>query len=142
MRIFFYTLFCAAGLLFSCSGSTGNNSSGNTTNAADTGKSVIVFTEYEHHFGKVEEGKKVNCTFFFENTGTGNLVIQSAITTCGCTASKYDRKPIAPGKGGEIEVEFDTSGRNGIQTKTITVKSNASVPTVILKITADVATKS
>jgi len=37
-------------------------------------------------------------------------------------------------------VVFDTSGRNGMQTKTITVKSNASKPVVLIKITAEVIT--
>ena len=138
MKGVFYTLICTVALLAACSGRTANNSGGNADNPADTGKSVITFNEYEHSFGKVKEGKKVSHTFLFENTGTGDLVIQAAMTTCGCTVSKYDRKPIAPGKGGKIEVEFDTSGRNGLQTKTVTVRSNASVPAVILKITADV----
>jgi hypothetical protein len=104
----------------------------------DTGMAVLVFKEYEHSFGKVEEGEKIAYVFNFENKGTGDLIIISAITTCGCTVPKYNRKPIPPGKEGKLEVVFDTSGRNGIQTKTITVRSNASVPVVILKITADV----
>jgi hypothetical protein len=124
-------------LLAACKSGTGNNNSG-TDMASDTGKAVIVFREYEHSFGKVEEGGKIAYIFNFDNKGTGNLVIQSAITTCGCTVSKYDRKPIAPGKTGKLEVVFDTSGRDGLQTKTITVKSNATVPAVILKITAEV----
>jgi len=119
------------------SSGTGTNNSGLQKN--DTGKAVIVFKEYEHAFGKVAEGEKIGCVFNFENKGTAGLVIMSAITTCGCTVSKYSRKPVAPGKEGKLEVVFDTSGRNGMQTKTITVKSNATVPVIILKITADVA---
>ena len=41
---------------------------------------------------------------------------------------------------GNLEVVFDTSGRSGMQTKTITVKSNAQTPVVLLKITAEVVT--
>jgi len=100
-----------------------------------------VFKEYEHSFGKVEEGEKVGYIFRFENQGTGNLVIQNAITSCGCTVPKYDRKPISPGRSGNLEVIFDTSGRSGLQAKTITVKSNATVPVILLKITADVQLK-
>ena len=94
----------------------------------------------KHDFGKVAEGEKVSYTFTFDNKGTGNLVIASATTTCGCTVPKYDTKPIPPGANGSLEVVFDTSGRNGMQTKTITVKSNASTPVVLLKITAEVVT--
>jgi hypothetical protein len=126
-------------ILVSCCGNRTQNTDAYSVNSlTDTGKAVLIFREYEHSFGKVEEGEKIGYVFSFENQGTGNLVIQNAITTCGCTVSKYDRKPIAPGKSGKIEVVFDTSGRNGPQTKTITVKSNATVPAVILKITAEV----
>jgi hypothetical protein len=104
----------------------------------DTGTAIISFREYEHNFGKVSEGEKIAYTFTLENKGTANLVLTAATTTCGCTVSKYDTKPIAPGKTGNIEVIFDTSDRDGMQTKTITVKSNASVPVVLLKITAEV----
>ncbi len=47
-------------------------------------------------------------------------------------------KPVSSGESGNLEVIFDTSGRNGMQTKTITVKSNAKTPVVLLKITAEV----
>jgi len=136
MKIFFFTFFFAACL--SCSGPARNNFGHNTNSFADTAKAVITFNEYEHNFGKVEEGKKVRCTFTFENKGSGSLVIQSATTTCGCTVPKYDRRPIAPGKRGKIEVEFDTSDRSGMQAKTITIQSNATVSVVILRITAEV----
>jgi hypothetical protein len=103
-----------------------------------TGTAEISFREYEHDFGKVAEGEKIAYVFTFENKGTSDLVIYSATTTCGCTVPKYSVKPIGPGGSGNMEVEFDTSGRNSMQTKTITVKSNASKPIVLLKITADV----
>jgi hypothetical protein len=142
MKATFYTLFLAAILLTSCSGRAGNKAARNAGNLADsTATAVIVFKEYEHHFGTVKEGDKLSYTFSFDNKGTGSLVILDAITTCGCTVPKYDRKPIPSGKGGKLEVKFDTSGRDGMQTKTITVRSNATVPAVILKITADVVKK-
>lgn len=113
-----------------------NNASG--VLSSDTGRAVLVFTDYEHHFGKVAEGEKISYQFLFENKGTGPLVINSVSTTCGCTVPKYNTKPVKPGENGSIEVVFDTSGRNGLQTKTITVNSNASVPVILLKITAEV----
>jgi hypothetical protein len=130
-----FLIILVAGLS-ACSGRTGSKN-GNTV-TSDTGKAVITFREYEHLFGKVREGEKVGCIFTFENTGTSNLVILAATTTCGCTVPEYDRKPVSPGETGELEVIFDTSGRNGIQSKIITVRSNASNPVVMLKITAEV----
>ena len=123
-----------------CVNGTGKNSANSTAKADTLGKSEIIFREYQHDFGKVAEGEKVSCTFTFDNKGTENLIISSATTTCGCTVSKYDKKPIPPGASGNLDVVFDTSGRNGMQTKTITVKSNASKPVVLIKITAEVIT--
>ncbi|HEY5470413.1 MAG TPA: DUF1573 domain-containing protein [Bacteroidales bacterium] len=120
----------------------GNVSKKNPANAglqlSDTGTAKIYFNEYQHDFGKVAEGEKVGYNFTFQNKGTTSLVIISATTTCGCTVPKYDTKPIVPDGNGNLEVVFDTSGRSGIQTKIITVKSNASIPEVLLKITAEV----
>jgi hypothetical protein len=108
--------------------------------SSDTGTATagISFREYQHDFGKVAEGEKVGYTFMFTNKGTTNLVILTATTSCGCTVPKYDTNPIAPGGTGNLEVVFDTSGRNGMQTKIITVGSNALTREVLLKITADV----
>jgi Protein of unknown function (DUF1573) len=102
----------------------------------------ISFMEYEYDFGKITEGEKVAHIFAFENKGPGNLVIESASTSCGCTIPKYDRAPIPSGKGGNLEVVFDSNGRNGIQTKTISVRSNSKMEVVILKITAEVISQS
>jgi hypothetical protein len=117
------------------------NEKGNVTkdeSGTDTGKAVLVFKEYEHQFGKVAEGEKIAWQFTYENDGTADLILNSVTTTCGCTVPKFETKPVAPGRTGTLEVVFDTSGRNGMQTKTITVKSNANVPVVLLKITAEV----
>jgi len=123
-------------LLLSHCGNSGNNNAG--VSQTDTGTAKIVFREYEHSFGKVSEGEKIGYVFKFENQGTSDLVIASATTSCGCTVPVYDTRPIPPGGSGNLEVVFDTSGRSGMQTKTIVVKSNAKPPVVILKITAEV----
>lgn len=115
-----------------------NDSSLNENSTAGTAE--IVFSEYEHDFGKVSEGEKVAFVFSFENKGTGSLVVKSATTSCGCTIPRYDTKPIPPGGNGNLEVVFDTSEKNGMQTKTISVNSNASKRVVLLKITAEVVT--
>ncbi len=124
-----------------CKGKRGNPEM-NSRAPSDTGKAVLTFARNEHDFGKVREGEKVGCIFTFQNTGTTDLVITSAITSCGCTVPKYDNRPISPGETGHMEVIFDTSGRYGIQTKTVTVKSNASMPVILLMIKAEVITNS
>ena len=110
--------------------------------ASPSDTASILFTEYDHNFGKITEGEKVGCVFTFVNKGTAPLVIASAVTSCGCTVPKYNNKPVPPGGSGTLEVVFDSSGRNGMQTKTITVKSNATKPLVLLRITGEVINNS
>jgi hypothetical protein len=128
-------------LLTHCGNTPGTSSGKSTGTVPDTGKPVIVFKDYEHDFGKVKEGEKIGYIFTFENKGTSDLVVTAANTSCGCTIPKFSKNPVEPGNKGTIEVVFDTSGRSGVQTKTISVHSNAKIPVVILKITADIATK-
>jgi len=127
----------AAGLL---TGSCGRSTSGagKNTLADTTGTAVLTFSAPEHDFGKVKAGEKVGCIFSYTNTGDADLVIASASASCGCTVPRYDRKPVPPGGTGTIEVIFDTSGREGVQAKTVVVQSNAENNIVILRIIANV----
>jgi hypothetical protein len=125
-------------VLASCSGGSGRSQAVITGPGSAGDTASIFFTEYEHNLGNVIAGEKIAYVFSFENRGNGPLVISSATTSCGCTVSKYSTRPITPGGKGTLEVTFDSSGRNGKQTKTITVRSNATRPVVLLKITCEV----
>jgi hypothetical protein len=87
---------------------------------------VIVFEEEVYDFGDIIQGEKVEHTFRFENGGDEPLILSNVLTTCGCTATDWPRDPIAPGKSGEISVNFNSAGRMGRQNKIVTVLSNAS----------------
>lgn len=129
--------FMAAGC-----GSNNNRGEGKSLAAeADTGTAVITFNALEHNFGVITEGEKLAYVFSYTNTGTGNLIISAASTSCGCTVPAFSKKPLAPGEKGTMEVIFDSSGFDGFQTKTITVQSNASVPVIILAVRAEVKSK-
>ncbi|HUX56624.1 MAG TPA: DUF1573 domain-containing protein [Bacteroidales bacterium] len=141
-KVLIFTLILIVILGSSCRNGAEHDLVNTKLQSADEGTSVIIFKEYEHNFGKVTEGEKVAYVFTFENRGTGSLVISNATTSCGCTVPKYETKPIPPGKNGNLEVVFNTSGYHGMQTKTIKVKSNASTPVVLLKITAEVVNNS
>jgi hypothetical protein len=140
-KILIISLAFIALAVSNCGNDKKKNAGNSGSDPVQNGNVEIIFKEYEHDFGKVAEGEKVAWIFTFENKGNANLVVTSATTSCGCTVPKYDTKPIPPGASGNLEVIFDTTGRNGVQTKTIAVKSNASVPVVLLKITAEVVTK-
>jgi len=131
-----FGLFALILLTQGCGNSNSQVQSASKTSPSDTAS--IFFREYEHDFGKISEGEKVGCVFTFENRGTAPLVVTSAVTSCGCTVPKFDKKPVPPGGIGTVEVIFDSSGRGGVQTKTITVQSNATKPLVLLRITGEV----
>lgn len=84
----------------------------------------IKFTETEHDFGKITQGERVKTSFVFTNSGKSNLIISNVSTTCGCTVADYPKDPIAPGKGGKIEVEFNSEGKSGNVERKVTVVSN------------------
>jgi len=101
----------------------------------------IAFDHTEHDFGKIDEGEKVGCIFKYENTGNGNLIIQKASGSCGCTVPRWDKKPTPPGESGQLEVIFDSSGRRGLQNKSITVTSNTTNKVTILMIKAEIVNR-
>lgn len=78
----------------------------------------------EYNWGKVTDGEIVRHTFSFTNTGSEPLQIQNARASCGCTTPNWTKEPIAPGESGEIQVEFNSKGRVGLQNKTVTVTGN------------------
>lgn len=98
----------------------------------------LVFSENEFDFGTLEEGEKVEHVFKFENTSNNPLTISNARGSCGCTVPEWPREPIAPGESGEIKVKFDSKGKKGKQSKTVTITANTVPANTILTITSDV----
>lgn len=75
--------------------------------------------------GKQKEGKEIEVTFRFRNTGLNNLVIQNVHAPCGCTVPEKPEKPFAPGEEGIIKAKFNGSGHGQIR-KDIAVTANTS----------------
>ncbi|MEK6777909.1 MAG: DUF1573 domain-containing protein [bacterium] len=84
----------------------------------------IHLEEEGYDFGKIKEGAEVVHEFKFKNLGDADLIITDVKTSCGCTAAVISDKTIAPSKQGAIKVTFNSGGRNGPQTKTVTIVSN------------------
>jgi hypothetical protein len=101
----------------------------------------ISFEKTEHNLGRILQGEKVGYNFIFTNDGGASLVILDASASCGCTVPKYSREPISPGEKGSVEVVFDSSGRMGQQSKTVTLKTNGKVQIVYLTIKANIIRK-
>lgn len=94
-----------------------------------------------HNFGQVPEGRVVEYSYRFRNTGKDSLFIYNATASCGCTVPEKPEKPIAPGEIGYLKVKFDSKDRPGQVQKTITVTSNAQPPFPALLLEGDVIGK-
>lgn len=100
---------------------------------------AMEFEEIEFDFGTVAEGEKVSHTYKFTNTGSEPLVFSDAKGSCGCTVPKWPREPIAPGKSGEIVVEFNTQGKAGNRNQKVTLTANTNPPQTFLSLKGVVA---
>jgi hypothetical protein len=85
---------------------------------------VLDFQKTEHDFGTIQEGKIVEYTYAFKNTGEAPLIIQNAQPSCGCTVPDWSKEPIPVGGTGFIKASFDSNGKPNVQNKTITVTAN------------------
>lgn len=95
------------------------------SNVDDSKVPVISFQEKKLEVGKITQGEIVSHTFQFTNTGKSPLLISSVDGSCGCTVPRsYPTGKVMPGEGGEIEVEFDSDGKSGMQTVSIIVSAN------------------
>lgn len=100
---------------------------------------IIKFTETLFAFGEIKQGDVVEHVFKFKNEGNAPLLLTNVQATCGCTVPQWPRETaIAPGEMGEIKVVFNSRGKGGMQSKTITVSSNAQNATERIRITASI----
>jgi uncharacterized protein (DUF58 family) len=109
--------------------------------ASANAQGVLKFNKETHDFAKLEEGPVATYTFEVTNTGNAPVVISNAQPSCGCTTPEWSKEPIMPGAKGKIKVGYNTPGRVGPFTKTITVTSNAENSSVILTIRGEVLAK-
>ncbi len=93
----------------------------------------MAFSNDSHDFGTIAEGPAGNYEFQFKNTGKEPIMIESVHASCGCTTPSYSKEPIAPGKTGTIKASYNTVGRPGPFTKSITVTSNAGTKVLTIK---------
>ena len=85
---------------------------------------TLNFERTDYDFGTIKEGQKVNYTYKFTNSGAAPLILQSVQPSCGCTSPDWTKDPIPVGGTGFVKVEFDSSGKPGMQNKMVTVTSN------------------
>lgn len=102
----------------------------------------ISVQESEYTFGDINQNDIVRHSFQIANTGGDVLTILEVKASCGCTAATPDKKELKPGESTQINVTFNSKGRKGPQTKTITIKTNdPESPVITLMIKGNVIAK-
>ncbi len=84
-------------------------------------------------YGTIEQGADGVREFKFTNNGKEPLIISNARGSCGCTVPTWPKEPIKPGESSVIKVKYDTK-RLGAINKSVTITSNASEPTKVVRI--------
>jgi len=87
-------------------------------------KPLMVFDQKSAYLGRIKEGDSLFHTFHFRNRGNLPLKIISVNVSCGCTSTKWSKEIIEPGKKGFIKIKFNSVGRIGRNSKTITAYCN------------------
>lgn len=126
------------------SASAGGNIPGTNVTATQAPTGPVTTIKYEteqHDFGVADEGDIVKYKFKFTNTGKEPLIISNAKASCGCTVPNWPKEPVAPGATGEINVEFNTKGKPGPQSKRVTVTANTNPTETFLEIKGEVKGK-
>ncbi|MFA5327370.1 MAG: DUF1573 domain-containing protein [Prolixibacteraceae bacterium] len=83
----------------------------------------LSFSNNKHDFGTISLKNEATFSFEFINHGKTPLVINEVKTSCGCTVPDWPKKPIKPGKKGEIKIKYDAAFP-GVFHKTIEVFYN------------------
>jgi hypothetical protein len=92
---------------------------------ADSAKyTTIQWLDSSIDYGKIPEGKQLDVAFRFRNTGQTPLVIGRVQPSCGCTVAEQPDAPVAPGAEGRIRATFNSTGRTGVNHKTLFVTAN------------------
>lgn len=137
-EIVFVVLMISTISFLSCSNNNTQKNRADKKIVRQSGYPIIQFDTTYHDFGTLVQGEKVEYTFKFKNTGTADLIIHDAYSTCGCTVPKFSDKPIHPGEEGKIDVIFNSEGKRGLQYKTVTIKLNTKIPEKSVEIKANV----
>jgi hypothetical protein len=117
----------------------GTNATAEAAKAPPGPAGKIQFANTVYNFGTTSQVDSVTGTFTFSNAGEGELKIQKAVPSCGCTVASVKPDVLKPGEKGELVFTLRLGGARGHLEKHITVPSNdPQSPSVNLTIKADV----
>lgn len=78
----------------------------------------------EHDFGSMKEGQKAEIQVMLINDGKSELELRKIASNCNCVIADVQKQTLKAGESVPLVLTFDTSGRKGPQTKSVTLFSN------------------
>lgn len=139
IQVLIVTLIAISAIGISCKHSTSSKEAKRKIDTVGTARIKFDTTYYD--FGTLVQGEQISYTFKFKNIGTADLLIFDAYATCGCTVPRFSKEPIGPGETGKVEVLFDSSGKRGVQYKSVRLKLNTVQQERTLDVKANVIEK-
>lgn len=82
---------------------------------------AIHFNTTFFDFDSLTEGENVTAKFKFVNKGLAPIYISSHASSCGCCYPTYSKEAVQPGKTAEVLVHFNSSGKSGLNVKSVTI---------------------
>jgi len=102
-------------------------------------EATISWDKTEHDFGNFKEEDGVQtATFEFTNTGSTPLFVTNVRSSCGCTTPDWTKDPVQPGEKGYVKAAYNPRNRPGRFNKAVTVTTNTTPPSTVLRIKGDV----
>ncbi|NND33349.1 MAG: DUF1573 domain-containing protein [Saprospiraceae bacterium] len=99
-------------------------SGGNDNGSASLdGMPILKFDKDQIDLGRLKQGEKKKSSFKFINAGNADLLIEIA-TACECTELDWPREAIQPGAEATIDIEYDSTDKEGQQDITVDVLAN------------------
>ncbi|MCS7086212.1 MAG: DUF1573 domain-containing protein [Bacteroidia bacterium] len=98
----------------------------------------IEFEKLIHDFGQISEGSVASNVFKFKNVGKQEVTLKSVKASCGCTTPNWTKTAVKPGETGEITVSYNSQGRPGHFTKSVTVVYDTAATPIVLTIKGEV----
>jgi hypothetical protein len=99
---------------------------------------LIEFKSVDYDFGKIKQGDRVRTKFTFTNKGPNPAKLENVKAGCGCTIPTWPQEEIAVGESRDIEVEFNSAGKSGLITKTVSVTYNGEPRVIMLTFKANI----
>ena len=78
----------------------------------------------EVDFGEVVEGEVKSTQLSMLNKGNSDLIISDVKVSCDCTVASLSTKNLSPNEVGFLNIQFDSKGRFGEITRTVTLYTN------------------